>query len=443
MIHSPFDAVKRGWRKVAEHPQLIYSIVVALVICGAFIFVAERFTGIAREAQDQLTHVRTSSLHSVFAEFAAPRWDDVDFLRSRIEGMLDRNETLTHFYLFDPAMEQVITGAGGDPDQVRIDDSVLIEAARARPGDAFTTEVYYQGQRAFRSWQAVSSEAGDIRGFVVTQQTLSQADQRIAASIRNGIYTLIGILALIMILFFRHARIIDYGVLYRKLKEVDSMKDDFISMASHELRSPLTVIRGYAEMITDSSSRSSEVSTYASEIDEAGRYLNDLVEDMLDVSRLEQGRMVFDLKEVDVAAIARKVVDSYEHRVRQKGLEITIESDRSCVATVDEGKMRQVITNLVSNALKYTKEGTVTLSVRSREREVVLTVEDTGIGMTAEERGRLFQKFSRIQTDETQDIRGTGLGLWITKQIIEQMGGSIDVESLKGVGSRFSVHVPR
>lgn len=436
--------IKNGWQKTIDNPQLFYTIVIAIIITTAFLFIGERFYRIARDAQNQQAYVRTSIMHSVFTEFAQEKLEE-DFLNRHIEGLMKKNKTITHFYVFDSQMNEILAGAGEPASEVKIQDSILIEAARSRPGQSFTSEVKYKNERAFLSWQSIPNpNGGDPSGFVISQQTMSLADQIINEQIKNGVITLIVVIILVMLLFLRHARLIDYHSLYKKLREVNQMKDDFISMASHELRSPLTIIRGYADLIGENSKESPVLLEHANKIDTAALQLNNLVEDMLNVSKLEQGRMNFEMTEVDMGKISQEVAKSFEIPAKEKGL--TIKTDcpqENFYILVDIDRIRQVLINLVGNAVKYTPEGTINVSIKNKDKKIEVTVEDTGLGLSADEQKLLFNKFVRIQNEQTQNIRGTGLGLWITKQIVENMKGEINLESIKGVGSRFTISFPK
>jgi signal transduction histidine kinase len=233
--------------------------------------------------------------------------------------------------------------------------------------------------------------------------------------------------------------------LYKKLKEVDQLKDDFISMASHELRTPLTVIRGYAEFINEAPEISPQTKSFVSKIDISTKELDSLVADILDVSRIEQGRMSFKIEKINPQEIISDVVNSLVLPAKEKGLNISfdkskIESDQ--LINIDVSRFKQVLVNLAGNAVKYTPKGEVTVSQYAEKNTLYIRISDTGIGMTEEERKRLFEKFYRIRIKETENIRGTGLGLWITAKIIKEMNGSLSVESIKGVGSHFIVSFP-
>jgi len=246
-------------------------------------------------------------------------------------------------------------------------------------------------------------------------------------------------------LFFRHARIIDYTALYKKLKEVDQLKDDFVSMASHELRTPLTVIRGYAENLRESGPVNENQEISLKRIDIATKQLDDLVNDMLDVSRIEQGRMKVELQEINPIANISEIVEGFVSLAEAKGIKMkfTHELQTDIKINIDPARFKQVLTNIIGNSVKYTKEGEIKINLKKIGEDLVIRVSDTGFGMSAEAQKNLFTKFYRIQTDETREVRGTGLGLWITKQIVEIMKGTITVESIEGVGSHFIISFPK
>jgi signal transduction histidine kinase len=271
---------------------------------------------------------------------------------------------------------------------------------------------------------------------------MAQSDAIARGHIRLAYLVLACIVVLIILLLARQARIVDYTTLYQRLKEVDQMKDDFVSMAAHELRSPLTAIRGYIDIVKDSPELSEKNKGFLGRVDQSARQLNTLVGDILDVARLQEGRMSFSYSSVDATDALSAVVESFTHPAEEKGLTLTYERTPLPPIRVDPDRFRQVIINLVGNAIKYTPKGGVKVAAGVEGETVVIRVSDTGMGISAEEQKKLFQKFYRIRTDETRDITGTGLGLWITASIVRTMKGSISVESIKGKGSDFIVSFP-
>jgi signal transduction histidine kinase len=443
-----FGNLKRGISKIRSNPQLFYTIFIAILIIGAFIFMAERFVGIANDAQERLINVRVGSIQDSFVSFAGDKINDTEYLNKKITEVVGVNETIKNFRILTKRNNEYFIIASNEVGQIGMTDpqaDFLYTLASSDSNHSLTIELSNDGERLFQTARAVKDELGNIVAVVMTTQTLSQADQTINASIRNSLILFIAIILLITILFLRHSRIVDYVELYKKLKDVDQLKDDFISMASHELRTPLATIRGYAEFITEAKELLPETKDFAQKIGISAKDLDALVADILDVSRIQQGRMSFKLEKINPGEMLENLANSFILPAKEKGLKIIF--DKSSMTTdqvisADKDRLKQVFVNFIGNAVKYTKQGEVKVRQYSENGRVYIRVSDTGIGMSAEEKERLFEKFYRIRTKETEDIRGTGLGLWITAQIVKEMKGNISVESIKGVGSHFIVSFP-
>ncbi len=449
-----FERLRAGIQKIGSNPQLIYTILIAVIIVGAFIFMASRFIGIAGDAQDRLVNVRIGSLQDAFVSFAADRMDDPAYLNARIDDVIRSNETIQQFRIVqkrlvftDATTTAYIIIASNDRSEIgkaSRDTDVLYSLVSGDPSHSFTTETKRGSERYFNTARAIVDAQQNVVGVALTTQTLSQADRAIEKNITDSIYLLIAVIVLILFLFLRHSRIVDYMDLYRRLKEVDQFKDDFISMASHELRAPLTIIRGYAEFLNNSKGLPTEATTYAQKIEFAAKGLDALVSDMLEVSRIEQGRMEFKMELCDVRDIVAAAVSSFELLAHEKGLQLSLDQSKAAAdqIMIDAARLRQVMVNLIGNALKYTKAGGVTISQYSEDGRALIRISDTGMGISAENREKLFQKFFRIHSHETESIIGTGLGLWITAQLVKEMRGTISIESIVGVGSHFIVSFP-
>lgn len=278
------------------------------------------------------------------------------------------------------------------------------------------------------------------------QLSSTVVDQQADASWRGTVFGLT-ISVLLTVLFLAAAtRLWSYVALYRKIKEVDQMKDEFISMASHELRTPITAIRGYASMALsgDFGPLPEKLQQGMQRVGDASNRLGELVEDLLNVSRIEQRRIEIQLGPVDAAATAASVVEELRSMAAQKQLALEIITGQSPVIVLaDPDRIRQVLINVIGNAIKYTPKGSVTVTVGSRpDGGGFIRVKDTGLGISATDQQRLFTKFFRVASDETRSIPGTGLGLWITKQLVELMRGKITLESIEGTGTQVTVILP-
>ncbi len=435
-----------------DNPQLWFTAVVALIICGAYVAMSLWFTRIAFDAQEQLFADRSGWLLDGVTTFAPEFVSNPGLLRERLRFLVEINENLQEIIVLTPQgpdswQVQVTTGEGyEDMSFLNTLDSAILRPAWSQPNKPpFYIAIGRGDNRRFVTANAVTDSMGVPIALMVSTLKLSEADRRIEESIFWSNITLACILLGVMLLFFRHARIVDFSTLYRKQVEIDRMKDSFLSMASHELKSPLTVIRGYIEYLHDESIEVLQRKEFLRRIDVSAEELRQLIDDILDVSRIEMGRLRFTPEPVQTAVLLGDVVEMFTATAKDKGIEVRVEINetvRTSLVSLDKGRLKQVLVNLMSNALKYTEHGTVTIGQSVRGQYLDIFVRDTGMGMTAEEQKKLFEKFYRVENEETKGVRGTGLGLWITKFMIEHMNGSISVESIKGQGSRFVVTFP-
>lgn len=291
----------------------------------------------------------------------------------------------------------------------------------------------------------MSDNAGKKQALL-TLKTSSKIIDDLESENRNSsmFWLIITVLAIITFLSI-NIRLWDYAILYKKIKEVDQMKDEFISMASHELRTPLSSIKGYVSLVLEGTFGkivNPEMEKSLVRVMASTKRLEELVEDLLNVSRIEQGRLDVDLSDVKVEPIIEEINGQLNISADEKNLALTYQKPEKELPLIecDPERLKQVLVNLVGNSIKYTEKGSVTVSTEiNKDNKLEIKVKDTGIGMSAEEQNRLFEKFYRIKNENTEKIIGTGLGLWITKQIVELMNGKIFVESMKGAGTQFTV----
>jgi PAS domain S-box-containing protein len=226
------------------------------------------------------------------------------------------------------------------------------------------------------------------------------------------------------------------------LERLDRTKSEFLSIVSHEFRTALTGIQGFSELIRDGGLEPDEVRAYGGYIFNDADRVNRLIGDMLDLDRMESGRMSIRTTDVDINDVLMEAIS----RAAPSAVNVEFKSDldpRLPIVTGDRDRLIQVVSNVVNNAVKYSPDGgTVTLSSRVDGAYALISITDTGIGIPADEIGHVFERFRRVRSGAAQSIPGTGLGLTIVKQIVEMHGGKIWVESAIGHGSSFHFTIP-
>ena len=239
-----------------------------------------------------------------------------------------------------------------------------------------------------------------------------------------------------------------------KEKAEEREQAEFISTASHEMRTPVASIEGYLGLALNPNTAviDEKARDFIMKAHEAAQHLGRLFQDLLDVSKSEDGRMTSVPKVVDLSVLTQTVVQGLEPKAKEKGLQLiynpTAKNGEKKIAPVfyvnlDNDHMREVLDNLVENALKYTVEGKVEVNIDGTDDKVVVSIKDTGLGIPAEDISHLFQKFYRIDNIDRQQIGGTGLGLYLSRRLAESMGGRLWVESVHKQGSTFFIEMPR
>lgn len=242
-----------------------------------------------------------------------------------------------------------------------------------------------------------------------------------------------------------------------KEKEQEQAKAEFISTASHEMRTPVAAIEGYLSLALNPATATidDKAQTYLTKAHESTQHLGRLFQDLLTVSRAEDGRLAAKPSVVDIVKFLREVTEGLTPKAQTKGLFLYFKPDGGSgqegtrtippvfYVHVDQDQLREVTNNLVDNAIKYTKRGSVTVDVTGDDKNITISVADTGIGIAAEDVPHLFQKFYRVDNSDTREIGGTGLGLYIARRLAEVNYGRVWAESSVGKGSTFYLQIPR
>lgn len=240
----------------------------------------------------------------------------------------------------------------------------------------------------------------------------------------------------------------EFNSMQEGLKKLEELREEFVFIAAHELKTPVAATQGYISFIQDEKmaggSLPPQAKTFFEQIVKANKRLVQLVEDLLQVARSEAGRLSIKVAPVDIAEPIRTVFSELKSLADQKEINLAYSpTPNPPLVLADSDRLKEILVNLVGNAIKYTPgAGQVSIIHETKGNQLITHVRDTGLGIAPEAQAKLFQKFYRVQTVETQKIQGTGLGLFIVKQIIEKMSGTIGVSSEPGKGSDFYFSLP-
>jgi PAS domain S-box-containing protein len=232
----------------------------------------------------------------------------------------------------------------------------------------------------------------------------------------------------------------------RELEKASRLKSEFLASMSHELRTPINAVLGYTSLMREEiyGELTDKQKNALGKINTASQHLLDLINDILDLSKIEAGKMPVYLEEVPLRHILGELAEAVEPLVREKDLAFQLTVDEGIPPLfTDRTKLKQILLNLLSNAVKFTSSGTVKLiGERISDSRIRITVEDTGIGIKEEDLEKIFEDFRQVDQSPTREYGGTGLGLSITRKLIHLLNGTIEVESIYGGGSRFSIDLP-
>jgi len=228
-------------------------------------------------------------------------------------------------------------------------------------------------------------------------------------------------------------------------KEGKIIRFKFLTVLSHELKSPLNAIEGYLKLMQEKQS-GDNIDDYQEMIDRSLsriKTMRNLIMDLLDLTKIDSGKRKRDLREVDLELIAQSAIDGMTPLAVQRDVKLNLDVEKQQPFMADAEEMEIIFNNLISNAVKYNKDGgTVNISIRTTSDEVIVKIEDTGFGIEMEDIPKLFQEFSRIKNATTRNISGTGLGLSIVKRLVDLYNGKMEVESTPNQGTTFIIYFP-
>lgn len=449
MEHKPFTFLKKNY-------QILYSLILIIFIPIVLLSNTAFSTLFFKNAIDQSLYDKSIAIGEVINAGMTDILDSPEEMQSRLEKVKKFNSEIFDLSILIPQSDEgFVYAAAINKDivgQKTTETLNFIAWSENNPVAILTTipteKLFDTPNRFWEITMPLKDSSSKKQALLSMKISLATMDQLIATTLKTSYIILTIAVLVIMLLLVNNTRLFEYASLYKKLKEVDEMKDEFISIASHELRTPVTGIKGYVSMIIDGSfgEVNQKVMDSLKMVASASDRLGKLVEDLLNVSRIEQERLKVSLAPMNINNTIKETVAELKIQADEKKLYLQYKphTEKLPLIDIDEDHLKQVLINLIGNSIKYTMKGGVeiTTDTRNKGKELEIKIKDTGIGMSAKARERLFEKFYRVKNEKTANIVGTGLGLWITKQLVELMKGEIAVDSMEDVGTQVTLTFP-
>ena len=429
--------------------EIIYSLIIIVLIPLLFVFNTLLLARRIRSDTNLTVRRHADQVNTVMAESLRKGIETKDYagVKSQITEISKQQASIGSLFVAKKAGDNylVIANTSDTPTELTENDklqlSIVFQRARST---AKRIDLHTNDGRTLKGWNVVTpllDTNSNTEAVISTNVLTSDAEELVDNTLLASFIATAVSVVVIVLLLLNHFKFVGYVNLLNRQKEVNQTMSDFLSVATHELRAPMTIIKGYISNVTDGTfgevndKIKDSLNTASAQTDR----LNNLVQDLLNVSRIDQGKISMDIQKVNIQETIKMIVAGYEKQAREKRVEMFYHPKNADDVLVDIGRFQEIMTNLIDNAFKYTEMGMITVAHRREGKMLVTTVIDTGAGMNEEEQSRLFQRFYRVQNASTKGIPGTGLGLWITKKYIEMMGGKITVSSIVGVGTEFGI----
>jgi signal transduction histidine kinase len=419
---------------------MLFIAMVLFVFPLLFVISLQQFDKVATANIQSAEHDRTGALHTAIVAVlqSAPEANVSELLMIIGSDTPDLTALRVYRATLEDSVEIIASNKTAEISEITPLFTVL-QQGKVEEGKTFIFPLITQTGRIEQS--ATHIIIDDISYYVFTERTRSQNDAMIKKINQDSFLALSAFFGFMIVLAYWISRQLDWQKKHNKLQATLEERDLFTNMIAHEFRTPLTAIKGYASFLQESQTMKKEEIRFADTIRESAERLVLLVNDFLEIARIQSGKLTMEQKPTDIRKPIQTVADSLTQAAKDKGLQLVYTPDlKSQILVTDENRFVQILTNIVSNSIKYTDTGTVEISCESERSGVTIRVKDTGTGISAEDQQKLFTPFSRVGGVEKTTTTGTGLGMWITKQMIELLRGDIAVESIEAVGTHVVMH---
>lgn len=427
---------KNGFMVLKSSNRLLFIAALLFIFPLLFLYITNTFAETAEKNIETAEKRRVAVLHDAITVLLRSYETNPDLTREFLATQQQEMTDVTEIRIAKKTTDGYYILESYEDEKERSFESVTDMYTMAQPENKNSLIFTFVNGNE-RTWQAIRAVTlGNETVYILSEHSFLNIDTVMKARKQQAYLGLTAIFAFLIALAYWFGRQIDWHKRYDALDIKMKERDLFTNMIAHEFRTPLTAIRGYSSFLAESQTISEKEKTFVDAVQTSTERLLALINDFLEVARIQSGKMNLELVAVDVQPTIMAVIDALQPIAKDKNLSLSFHKLAvPVVLTTDTKRLYQIFQNLISNSLKYTEKGSVELTVDVAPRTVSIRIKDTGMGISAEDQKKLFEPFGRVGGVDKSTITGTGLGMWITKQLAEALKGTVTVESIKDVGT--------
>ena len=428
--------LKSGFANLIRHTQLIFVVVLVVIFPLIFLFTFQQFIDTAKSNTNTVVLQKIDSLHDTLEFLVKNNLNNTGSLKA----FSAKQEDLNKVRIVKEEGDRLIIINDFESEKIgTAEDNIQpYKSSFVNNGETVIYNPIISGQPITQAFRAI--EISDQNTYYIfTEHDFSTLNSLLENRIEKSYLVLTFIFIFLIALAYWVARQINFEQRFSNSLDQLKERDLFIDALVHEFRAPLTAIRGYASLLEEVTS--GEEKDFSIRIKEASSRLVVLVNDFLEASRIQSGKLKIAINEIDIKKTIDMVMDDMEPLASIKNLKLktNLPLDPILLLT-DEKRLEQILTNIINNAIKYTDKGEIAVTLESDHVFTTITIADTGGGISAEDQKKLFSPFVRVgSSDQNEKVVGSGLGMWITKKLVDQLHGQISLESIKGVGTHVII----
>lgn len=445
MISTVLRALEQGLSVMRLNSRLLLVGVLVFVFPLLFVWVTQSFFSAAYNNINTAEKQRVAMMQDTLATIIKQNNKEDAVTQSLIDEYTTNNNDIVKIRIVDKVNDEFIIIQANSPDlvgTVEASDDLYRGLPLSGSQGSFIFETVINGSRVWQVLRSVSLDDNDL--YIFSEHSFGVVDSVMSARRQQSYFGLTGIFLFLIALAYWLNKQVSWEKNHNLLQKQLEARDSFSNMIAHEFRSPLTAIKGYASFLEESKTLEPEDRRFANNIKISAERLVVMVSDFLEVARLQSGKLSIKTTSVELDKVIQQVVIDLQIMATSKGLSLVFKKNESLVVcNTDADRMTQVLTNIITNAIKYTEEGAVEIECVDLHNEVVIRVKDTGSGISAADQQKLFAPFTRVGSADSSNVTGSGLGMWITRQLVDLLGGTIGVESIEGVGTHIVLRFKR